>query len=96
MKKIVYALAILAAASTAAMANDLKENKKSTAPAISATQLNDAEMDRVTAGQGFGIGTAVDHNGGLTNWGFGISTATTHSGDNPGHGVCTTGASGLC
>jgi hypothetical protein len=96
MKKIVYILAILAAASTAAMAKDLKQDKKATAPTVSATQMSDSEMDRVTAGQGFGIGTAADHNGGRTNWEFGISTATTHSGNNPGHGQCTTGASGHC
>jgi hypothetical protein len=50
MKKIVYILAILAAASTAAMAKDLKQDKKATAPTVAATQMSDAEMDRVTAG----------------------------------------------
>jgi hypothetical protein len=45
MKKIVYVLAILAAASTAAVAKDLKA-----APVVAATQMTDAEMDRVTAG----------------------------------------------
>jgi hypothetical protein len=50
MKKIVCALAILAAASTAAMAKDLKQDKKAKAPAVSATQMTDAEMDKVTAG----------------------------------------------
>jgi hypothetical protein len=56
MKKLTYVLAILAAASTAAMANDLKQDKKATAPAISATQMNDAEMDKVTAGRAFPSG----------------------------------------
>jgi hypothetical protein len=49
MKKIVYALAILAAASTAAVAKDLKQEKKATAPAVAATQMTDSEMDKVTA-----------------------------------------------
>jgi hypothetical protein len=50
MKKITCVLAILAAASTAAPAKDLKQDKKATAPAVSATQMSDAEMDKVTAG----------------------------------------------
>jgi hypothetical protein len=63
MRKLTYVLAILAAASTAAFANDLKQDNKasSSAPTISATQMNDAEMDKVTAGQGTGIGTADEH-----------------------------------
>ncbi len=54
MKKIIYTLAILAAASTAAVAKDhLKQDKKATlrAPTVSATQMTDAEMDKVTAGE---------------------------------------------
>jgi hypothetical protein len=43
-------LAILAAASTATVAKDLKQEKKATAPTVSATQMSDAEMDKVTAG----------------------------------------------
>jgi hypothetical protein len=50
MKKLVYVLAILAAASTAAMAKDLKQDNKAKAPAVSASQMTDAEMDKVTAG----------------------------------------------
>jgi hypothetical protein len=50
MKKLVYVLVILAAASTAAVAKDLKRDKKATTPAVSATQMTDAEMDKVTAG----------------------------------------------
>jgi hypothetical protein len=49
MKKITCVLAILASASTAAVAKDLKQDKKATTP-ISATQMTDAEMDKVTAG----------------------------------------------
>ena len=63
MKKMTCVLAILAAASTAALAKDLKQDNKasSNAPTVSATQMNDAEMDKVTAGQGTGIGTAEEH-----------------------------------
>ena len=53
MKKLTYVLAILAAASTAAVAKDLKQDKKATTPAVSATQMTDAEMDKVTAGVGY-------------------------------------------
>ncbi len=51
MRKSAYLLAIVAAAvSTAAVAKDLKQDKRATAPAVSATQMTDAEMDKVTAG----------------------------------------------
>jgi hypothetical protein len=49
MKKLTCVLAILAAASTAAMAGDLKQDKKG-APTVAATEMTDAEMDKVTAG----------------------------------------------
>jgi opacity protein-like surface antigen len=52
MTKSVCVLAILAAAvSTSAVAKDLKQNKQ--APTVSATQMTDSEMDRVTAGLAF-------------------------------------------
>jgi hypothetical protein len=67
MRKSVYVLAILAAAlSTAAVAaEDLKQDKKATAPAVSATQMSDSEMDKVTAGAGAGAGVdgALLHGG---------------------------------
>jgi hypothetical protein len=51
MRKSAYLLAILVAAvSTAAVAKDLKQGKKSTAPTVTASQMSDAEMDKVTAG----------------------------------------------
>jgi hypothetical protein len=64
MKKLTYVLAILAAASTAAVAKDLKQNKQG----VPATQMSEAEMDNVTAGfpgfgPGHGIGTAQDNPG---------------------------------
>jgi hypothetical protein len=52
MMKSVCVLAILAAASTAAVAKDLKQDKKASAPTVAATQMTDAEMDKVTAGAG--------------------------------------------
>jgi opacity protein-like surface antigen len=49
MTKSVCVLAVLAAAvSTSAVAKELKQNKQ--APTVSATQMSDSEMDRVTAG----------------------------------------------
>jgi opacity protein-like surface antigen len=95
MKKLTCVLAILAAASTAAAAKDLKQDNKalSNAPAASATQMNDAEMDKVTAGQGFGVGTAEDHgaNLGFSSFGLGIAGGHAQSPAAPGHGVCTAG-----
>lgn len=56
MRKSVITLAILAAGlSSAAVAKDMK---KATAPTASATRMTDAEMERVTAGHGYGIDTA--------------------------------------
>jgi hypothetical protein len=56
-------LAILAAASTAAMAKDLKQDKKATAPTVKATVMNDAEMDKVTAGVNGNAFRACSHAG---------------------------------
>jgi hypothetical protein len=53
MKKLTCVLAILAIASTAAVAKDLKQGKKATGPAVAANEMTDAEMDRVTAGLSF-------------------------------------------
>jgi hypothetical protein len=58
MKNIVCVVAILAAASTAAVAKDLKQDKKATAPTVAATQMTDGEMDRVIGGFGYGLTTA--------------------------------------
>ncbi len=56
MKKLTCVLGILAAASTAAVAKDLKQDKKAAAPTVAATQMTDAEMDKVTAGGSIEIG----------------------------------------
>lgn len=60
MKKLVCTFTILAAAaiSTAAVAKDLKQDQKSTAPGVSAAQMSDSEMDRVIGGFGYGLTTA--------------------------------------
>jgi len=51
MMKSVSALAMIMALSmTAAVAKDLKQDKKATTPAVAAAQMNDSEMDKVTAG----------------------------------------------
>ena len=65
MRKLVYGFAILAAAaSTAAVAKDLKQEQKA-APTVKATIMSDAEMDKISAGSapkegqvGFGEFTA--------------------------------------
>ena len=52
-KTALCVLAVLAAAvSTSAVAKDLKQSKQ--APALSATQMTNSEMDKVTAGAGQG------------------------------------------
>jgi hypothetical protein len=49
MTKSVFVLVVLAAAvSTSAVAKELKQNKQ--APTVSATQMTNSEMDKVTAG----------------------------------------------
>ena len=49
MTKSVFVLAVLAAAvSTSAVAKDLKQNRNTPAPTVAATQMSDAEMDKVS------------------------------------------------
>ena len=51
MSKSLVVLAVLAlAAPGLAFAGETQQQKKSTGPAVNATQMSDAEMDRVTAG----------------------------------------------
>ena len=76
MKKSVCVLAVLAAAvSTSAVAKDLKQNKQ--VPTVSATQMTNSEMDKVT-GQGHG-------QGGVGN-GFGLGTGDPGMGKGQGGG----------
>ena len=80
MKKSVCVLAVLAAAvSTSAVAKDLKQNKQ--APTVSATQMTNSEMDKVTAGAGLGHGQ-----GGVGN-GFGRGTGAPGNGNGQGGGL---------
>jgi hypothetical protein len=73
MKMLTCVLAILASASTATLAGEIKQNKKAAAPsAVSATQMSDAEMDKVTAGDAGIIYTPGDAQmNGLRNSPFG-------------------------
>jgi hypothetical protein len=52
MKKLVAVVAVLAAATSVAVAKDLKQDNKAAAPVATATQMTDSEMDKVTAGAG--------------------------------------------
>ena len=80
MNKSVCVLAVLAAAvSTSAVAKDLKQNKQ--APTVSATQMTNSEMDKITAGAGLGNGQ-----GGLGN-GFGGGTGDSGNGKGQGGGL---------
>jgi hypothetical protein len=93
MKKLTCVLAILAAASTAAVAKDLKQSQKATqAPGVSAAQMTDSEMDRVTAGASFdtglGIGTALDNPANAQSQ-YPTATPGGQSNASPGNGVCT-------
>ena len=67
MRELVYAFAIIAAAaSTAAVAKDLKQDKKAAVPMVKATVMSDAEMDKISAGsapkEGYvGLGESTAH-----------------------------------
>jgi hypothetical protein len=74
MKKLICVVAILAAASTAAVAKDLKGNL-----------MTDSEMDKVTAGSGFGVQTAVTQ-GGSPNIGGTANPGIGTAGENGGLG----------
>jgi hypothetical protein len=59
MRMSVCVLATLAVAiSTAAVAKDLKQEKKTAVPTAASNRMSDAEMDKVTAGSGYGLNTA--------------------------------------
>jgi hypothetical protein len=60
MKKLTFVMAILAAASTAAVAKDFQQEKKTTTSTVAATQMNDAEMDKITAGGAQVLNTGPD------------------------------------
>ena len=59
MKSVCVIATLAAAVSTSAVAKELKHDKKATVPAVAATQMSDSEMDKVTAGAGYGLDTAA-------------------------------------
>lgn len=67
MRKLVYAFTIIAAAaSTAAVAGEIKQDKKAAAPMVKATVMSDAEMDKISAGSApkvgdVGLGESTAH-----------------------------------
>ena len=99
MKKVFVLAVIGAACSSVAFAGEVKQTK-TVAPVVKATIMSDAEMDKVTAGAGFGINTAFSHNGGFANGdphlgaldhppaGFGNCTAAAHGGNASGASIC--------
>jgi hypothetical protein len=50
MKSIFIAVVIAAACSGVALAGEVKQDQKTTAPAMKAKVMSDSEMDKVTAG----------------------------------------------
>ena len=56
MRKSVFVIAVIAGAcSGVAFAGEVKQDKKATtAPAVKAQTMSDAQMDKVTAGEGIG------------------------------------------
>jgi hypothetical protein len=56
---VLVAVVITTACSTNTMAGDLTQHQETTVPAVSVTQMSDAEMDNVTAGGG----VTIENNG---------------------------------
>ncbi len=79
MKKSVFVAVVIAAAcSSVAMAKDLKQDQKATVPTVAATQMTEAEMDKVTAG-GFVVINGVQ----VTDRANGIEGMSMITGPNP-------------
>jgi hypothetical protein len=78
--KVFLIAAVAVAISGAAFAEDLK-----------GTVMTDSEMDKVTAGAGFGVGTALKHTGNASHSFTGLDTARSQSGKFVGAGLCTAG-----
>jgi len=100
MRKSVFMLTVMAAAcSSVAFAGEVKKDNAH-APAVKATTMSDADMDKITAGAGFGLLTVFSNNGGFANGnphlgamdhppaGFGNCTAAAHGGNAPGGSLC--------
>jgi opacity protein-like surface antigen len=58
MKSVFIAAVIAAACSGVALAGEVKQEQKVIAPTVKAQVMSDSEMDKVTAGAGFGVDTA--------------------------------------
>jgi hypothetical protein len=90
MNKVFVLAVIGAACSSVAFAGEVKQTK-TVAPVVKATTMSDAQMDKVTAGNGFGIATAA----GLAGPGAGNGKPMGEPGENgkspvnPGFGVRT-------
>jgi len=84
MKSLFIAVALVAACSVADAAEVKKDTTK--APAVSAKAMTDKDMDKVTAGAGYGIQTACD-NGGTCNYPTVNDAASSRV--SPGSGVNT-------
>jgi hypothetical protein len=89
MRKSVFVLAVIGTAcSSVAFAGEVKQTKAPT-PVVKATTMSDADMDKVTAGAGFGLATAS----GLAGPGNGNPRGEPGENGNsprmPGFGNCT-------
>jgi hypothetical protein len=91
MRKSVFVLAVIGAAcSSMAFAAEIKKDKAHI-PAVKATTMSDADMDKVTAGAGFGNLTADGMLGPGRGNPMGDPGANGKSPVNPGFGNCTAG-----
>jgi hypothetical protein len=91
MRKSVFVLAVIGAAcSSVAFAAEVKKDKAH-APAVKATTMSDADMDKVTAGAGFGNLTADGTYGPGQGNPMGDPGLHGRSPVTPGLGNCTAG-----
>jgi hypothetical protein len=80
MRKSIVVIAMLAVATSVAVAKDLKQDKRAAAPAVTAAQMTDAEMNKVTAGNNGLNGAGVGYgNGNGCNCGRGADRNNVHA-----------------
>ena len=92
MRKSVFVIAVIAAAcSSVAFAGEVKQDKKAPAPVVKSTIMSNADMDKVTAGAGFGNCTAAGICGPGQGNPQGEPGLHGNSGRLPGLGNCTAG-----
>jgi opacity protein-like surface antigen len=92
MKKSLLVAALIAAACSTAFAAEVKQDKAQV-PVVKAQTMTDAHMDKVTAGAGYGLTTALSGPGSPQG---SPGTNGNSPNVNPGYGNCTTGAAGKC